>query len=272
FSGGRATAKFYTSAYNSACKQMVINYRLLLWALIVLVLVAGAAAWLAPKVSASLYGTGVHSALRDSRVDAFINDPQEHPDWLLQAGQRCGTAPFQMPATGFAGYLWDDSFRLGHRHQGVDIFGGGQPGDTPIYAAYAGYLTREMDWKSSLIIRLPQDPLQPARQIWTYYTHMAGPDGSSLIDAAFPPGTKEVFVKAGTLLGKMGNFSGVPGSPVGVHLHFSIVRDNGSGRYLNELDIHNTLDPSPYLGLNLNAHKNVDEIPLCPTSTNGGQP
>ena len=47
-----------------------------------------------------------------------------------------------MPTDGFIGYLWDDSFRPGHRHQGIDIFGGGQPGDTPVYAAADGYLTR----------------------------------------------------------------------------------------------------------------------------------
>jgi hypothetical protein len=128
------------------------------------------------------------------------------------------------------------------------------------------------DWKSSVIIRIPEDPLQAGRQIWTYYTHMADPQGNSLITADFPPGTSEVFVKAYTLLGHQGNFSGTPGSPVGVHLHFSIVLDNGQGHFRNELDINNTLDPSPYLGLNLNAHKNTDEIPLCPPITNGVQP
>jgi polysaccharide pyruvyl transferase WcaK-like protein len=50
---------------------------------------------------------------------------------------------------------------------------------------------------------------------------------------------------------------------VGVHLHFSIVRDDGSGKYLNELEINNTLDPSLYFGLNLNA-KNAPALPvLC---------
>lgn len=251
---------------------MSSHSRFFVWVFIVLIVVAGAVAWLASKVGFRLNGTGVRSPLRDSRVEAFIRAPQDHADWLVQDGQHCGTAPFQMPVTGFVGYLWDDSFRPGHRHQGVDIFGGGQPGDTSVFAAADGYLTREPDWKSSLIIRLPDDPLQPGRQIWTYYTHMADASGNSLIAADYPPGTKEVFVKAGALLGKMGNFSGVPGAPVGVHLHFSIVRDDGGGRFLNELDINNTLDPSPYLGLPLNAHTNIDEIPLCPTPTPGGQP
>jgi hypothetical protein len=51
---------------------------------------------------------------------------------------------------------------------------------------------------------------------------------------------------------------------VGVHLHFSIVRDDGAGKYLNELDILNTLDPSPYFGFELNAKSlKSSEIPGC---------
>jgi murein DD-endopeptidase MepM/ murein hydrolase activator NlpD len=84
-----------------------------------------------------------------------------------------------------------------------------------------------------------------------------------LIINDFPPGTKEVFISAGTLLGYQGNYSGTPGNPTGIHLHFSIVKDDGEGMFLNELDIGNTLDPSPYFGLALNAHENPEEIPLC---------
>jgi murein DD-endopeptidase MepM/ murein hydrolase activator NlpD len=72
-----------------------------------------------------------------------------------------------------------------------------------------------------------------------------------------------VYVEAGTLLGYQGNYSGDPDNPTGVHLHFSIVRDDGQGQFLNELDMDNTLDPSPYLGLPLNASQNQDEIPVC---------
>ena len=85
-----------------------------------------------------------------------------------------------------------------------------------------------------------------------------------MIDAAFPPGTSEVFVPAGTLLGYQGNYSGTPGSPTGVHLHISIVLDDGEGHFRNEMDIANTLDPSPYFGLPLNGRTNTDTIPLCP--------
>jgi hypothetical protein len=249
---------------------MVSIVRFLVLVLIIALLIAGIAAWASGRLNSG--ETGVRSAARDRQVVEWILDPASHPEWVIEAGIRCEQAPFQMPTRGYIGFLWDDSFRPGHRHQGIDIFGGGQPGDTPVYAAADGYLTREADWKSSLIIRIPDDPLQPGRQIWTYYTHLANPTGTSLIAANYPPGTREVFVQAGTLLGYQGNFSGTPGAPVGVHLHFSIVQDDGQGGYKNELSIANTLDPSPYLGLNLNAHTNASEIPLCPAEAYGDQP
>jgi hypothetical protein len=209
----------------------------------------------------SFRGGGILPAGRDVRVLEWIRNPIAHTDWSVQANQRClpGT-PFQTPSSGLIGYLWDDSFRPGHRHQGIDIFGGGQPGETPVYAAYPGFLTRLADWKSTVIIRIPSDPLNPNHQIWTYYTHMAISDGTSLVNEAFPPNTIEEPVQAGTLLGYQGNYSGDPGSPVGVHLHFSIVKDDGQGKFLNELDISNTLDPSPYLGMSLNAHTSDDTV------------
>lgn len=242
--------------------------RFILWLVVLAVIAAGLVAWLWPGQGSG----GSNTASRDQRVLTWIYKPGQNPDWAVTARQRCGSAPFLMPTDGYIGYLWDDSFRPGHRHQGLDIFGSTQVGVTPVYAAYSGYLTRQADWKSTLIIRIPEDPLVRTRQIWTYYTHMADAQGNSLIDAAFPPGASEVFVEAGTLLGTQGNYSGTPGAPVGVHLHFSIVRDDGQGRFLNELEIENTIDPSPYLGIELNVHNNPPEIPLCPTAAAGGTP
>ncbi len=203
------------------------------------------------------------SAGRTVRVLSWLRDPFGHPEWLVSAGDTCGEAPFLMPTDGYIGFLWDDSFRVGHRHQGIDIFGGNSLNTTPVIAAYPGYLTRMSDWKSTVIIRIPDDPLQPGRQIWTYYTHMASPDGDSYISPGFPPGTSDVYVESGILLGYQGNYSGTPGNPVGVHLHFSIVVDDGRGSFRNELQIENTLDPSPYFGLPLNANLNPGAIPLC---------
>lgn len=201
-----------------------------------------------------------------ARLIAFrtwIRNPASHPDWKLSAGSECGSAPFHFPTDGFVGFLWDDSFRIGHRHQGIDIFAGTDAGITPVVSAYRGYLTRMPDWKSTVIVRVPSDPLQPGRQIWLYYTHMADEAGNSFISADFPPGTYEVPVEIGTFLGYQGDYSGEPGNPVGVHLHFSVVEDDGTGKFKNELDIANTLDPSPYLGLPLNGKENRSQVPVC---------
>jgi hypothetical protein len=184
----------------------------------------------------------------------------------LTAGSQCGPAPFHFPTDGFIGFLWGDSFRLGHKHQGIDIFPGTEIGVTRVVSAYPGFLTRLPDWKSSVIVRVPSDPLQPDRQIWLYYTHMADENGNSFISSEFPPGTYAAPVDYGTFLGYQGDYSGDPNNPVGVHLHFSIVKDDGSGSFMNELDINNTYDPSPYLGLPVNAYKNRDRVPLCEQS------
>jgi murein DD-endopeptidase MepM/ murein hydrolase activator NlpD len=200
---------------------------------------------------------------RLSTFRTWMGDPAAHPEWKLTAGSRCGDAPFIFPTNGMIGFLWDDSFRPGHRHQGIDIFGGEGVGVTPVMAAYPGYLTRLPEWKSSVIVRIPSDPLQPNRQIWTYYTHMATPEGASFVSDEFPPGTFEKFIKAGTFLGYQGNYSGDPNNPTGVHLHFSVVKDDGQGSFRNELEIRNTLDPSPYLGLPVNANENTDTVPVC---------
>jgi murein DD-endopeptidase MepM/ murein hydrolase activator NlpD len=220
-----------------------------------LLLIAGAAVF--------LYVRSRPSSERLARVRQYMQDPGGHAAWALTAGESCNQAPFVVPTDGFVGFVWGDSFRPGHHHQGLDIFGPGGLGETLVVAAYDGYLTREPSWHSAVIVRHPRDPLQPGRQIWTYYTHMADAAGNSFIAESFPPGTREVFVRAGTLLGYQGNYSGSPDNPTGIHLHFSIVLDDGQGGYRNELDIQNTLDPTPYLGVEVNADRVGQAIPVC---------
>lgn len=205
---------------------------------------------------------------RTVRVLEWLRNPSAHADWAIKAGERCGEAPFRMPTDGFIGYLWGDSFRAGQAHQGLDIFGGGDLNQTPVLAPYSSYVTRKPDWKASLILRVPEDPLVQGRQIWIYFTHMADPNGHAYISPEFPPGTEEQFVEAGTLLGYQGNYSGDAYKPVGIHLHMSIVKDDGQGNFLNELKIENTIDPSPYLGLLVNGKINRTEIPLCNQASN----
>lgn len=175
---------------------------------------------------------------------------------------QCTAAPFVMPTAGWVGILYGDTILGTVNHSGLDIFGLAGNGVTPVYAAYDGYVTRLPEWVSAVIIRHPQDPLMPGRQIWTYYTHMGDESGHSYIIDQIPPGTVELPVKQGTLLGYQGDFNGQSWRPIDTHLHFSIVLDDGKGRFLNETDRANTLDPSPYLGMRLNASC-ADRPPLC---------
>jgi len=192
--------------------------------------------------------------------------PENRPQLTTTGGIACDGAPFILPSEGFIGLLWADPARPYNplrRHSGIDIFGDGDPGTIANYAAYGGYLTRLSNWKSTVIIR-HDDPLQPGRTIWTYYTHMANDNGSrSFIVDDFPPGTSNQWVDQGTLLGYQGTYSGT-GPPIGMHLHFSIVKSDNEGMFLNEAIIDNTLDPSPYLGLSLDIGENPDRPIRCP--------
>lgn len=180
--------------------------------------------------------------------------------------EACPGAPFVLPAEGFIGLLYADPrgpYSARNRHQGIDIFSEGDPGVTPVYAAYDGYITRERGWISTIIQRVPADPLNPGQQIWLYYTHMADREGNDFIEAAFAPGTRELFVKQGTLLGYTGNYNGNSPRTVWTHLHFSIVKDDGNGHYTNELEIENTQDPSPYLGMEVNYERASGDVVGC---------
>ncbi len=215
-----------------------------------------------------------YNLLRDPRTQTFrqwASDPQAREDLIIVQRDACPGAPFILPTDGWIGLLYGDPrgpYSSNNPHQGIDIFSNSEAGVTPVYAAYDGYVTREPDWRSTLIMRVPEDPLNPGQQIWLYYTHMADREGNDFIEEAFPPGTYGEFVEQGTLLGYTGEYNGESLRDIWVHLHFSIVMDDGDGRYLNELDFNNTLDPSPYLGLSVNYACDDDvgqcsENPVC---------
>jgi hypothetical protein len=198
-------------------------------------------------------------SLDDPRNQAFVQwstgGKSERAALITRQQSTCPGAPFILPTDGFIGLLYEDPrgpYSNSNPHQGIDIFSEGEPGVTPVYAAYTGYVTREASWRSALILRVPDDPLRPGNQIWLYYAHMADREGNSFIEPAFPPGTSELFVEQGALLGYTGDYNGNSARSIWVHLHFSIVQDDGNGRFLNELEFVNTLDPSPYLGMAVN--------------------
>ncbi|MDO8754717.1 MAG: hypothetical protein Q7J80_12540, partial [Anaerolineales bacterium] len=113
-----------------------------------------------------LYFNLGRGSARTAQVFNWFRDPSLRPELMMTAGTKCGEASFIFPTNGLIGFIWDDSFRPGHRHAGVDIFSGTEVGVTPVIAAYPGYLTRQADCISTLIIRVPEEPLQPAPQIW----------------------------------------------------------------------------------------------------------
>lgn len=207
--------------------------------------------------------SGVESE-SNTYIGQWLTDTSSRPSLNTDRDEVCTDAPFILPSSGFIGLLWRDPaapYSSSRRHTGIDIFGDGPPGTVPIFAVYDGYLTRKEDWKSTVIIR-HDDPLQPGRTIWTYYTHMANRSGQiDYIESDFPPGTEEKFVSQGTLLGFQGEYAGtVPGSWIAMHVHLSIVESGADGVFLNEAILENTIDPSPYFDLTLN----IDQQPERP--------
>ncbi len=199
-------------------------------------------------------GAASNDSGSNTYIYRWLTDTSVQSSWGIVGGVVCNDAPFMLPSSGFIGLLWSDPappYADNRRHTGVDIFGLGAPNTVPIVAVYDGWLTRESDWKSTVIIR-HDDPLQAGRTIWTYYTHMANRAGNvSFIAPSFPAGASEMFVKQGTMLGYQGEYAG-SGNPIAMHVHLSIVTSDAAGSYLNEAILDNTLDPSPYFGLPLN--------------------
>jgi peptidoglycan LD-endopeptidase LytH len=205
----------------------------------------------------------------NERNDAFAmwfsDDPEVQQSMVTSLDAPCAGAPFLMPIEGWIGLLYADPrlpYSESRPHQGIDIFTLGPPGTVPVYAAYDGYISRKDYWLSALIQRVPNDPLNPGRQIWLYYTHMAPASGETdFIQDTFPPGVEEVFVTQGTLLGYAGNYSGTAGG-ISTHLHFSITQDDGLGGFTNESIFENTIDSSRYLGIPVN-YACAPDVPTC---------
>ena len=234
---------------------MIINWGRVLISVVILASITLLIAWLALQ----WYRGNSDSNITISR---YLNNPQANSHLETSAFTHCPDAPFIVPSEGFIGLLWRDSaapYTALRRHTGIDIFGGRTEGTVPIVAVYDGWLTRLEDWQSTVIIR-HDDPLQAGRTIWTYYTHMALRNGGeSFIPLDFPQGTYNMPITQGTIIGYQGAYS--PQFPVATHLHMSIVTSNPDGSFRNEAILENTLDASPYFGMDLNADTN-DERPV----------
>ncbi len=67
-------------------------------------------------VAAAVYVLFVYhpTSRRAAQLFVWLRDPAPDASFVIAAGSRCGSAPFVFPTTGVVGFLWDDSFQLGH--------------------------------------------------------------------------------------------------------------------------------------------------------------
>jgi len=227
-----------------------------LWLAVILLPVVIGGLALAYRVTRSVASSVIHRP-SNSAIDRWFSDSSSRAELVSSFEAPCPGYPFLVPSSGFVGGLpWNAAYgpyTIFNPHGGIDIFGQGPVGTVPVRAAYDGFLTRESDWTSAVIIR-HDDPLNPGQTIWTYYTHMANLAGSeSYILPEFPRGTFDAPVRQGDVIGYQGIYNGGADAPgIAMHVHFSVVRSGPDGSYRNEAVFENTLDPTPYLGLSLN--------------------
>ena len=153
----------------------------------------------------------------------------------------CPSGEWRLPSNGLFGIQWMKS--------GIDFFGRGNAGKIPVYAVADGLLTRQTDWVDSVAI-LHDDPLHPAKKVWSYYGGMAAPNGTdSYVVGDFPAGTTNVPVQSGQLIGYQGSWSGNPPWPKWVHMFFAVIDSSEQNTFPEKVTPEITLDPVPYLGL-----------------------
>jgi hypothetical protein len=169
---------------------------------------------------------------RGSRLEASINP------------MFCLNASWKMPTSSAFGAQW--------RENGLNIFGWGSKNTVPVYAVADGLLTRYSDWDGTVAIR-HDDPLNPGGEVWSIYTDMISASGfESYIDKSLPPGSEDLPVKAGQLLGYQGEWSGRIYWPMPAHLGFAVVDEISSSVVGIDEVFKNAVDPRPYLGIVLN--------------------
>jgi len=156
----------------------------------------------------------------------------------------CPSAPWRLPTSGGFGVQWSEN--------GLNIFGWGNENTVPVYAVADGVLTRPSAWESAVAIQ-HDDPLNPGDKVWSVYADMLSASGhESYILDDFPPGSTEIPVHAGQLLGYQGEWSGRIYWPKPSHLRFAVVNEIQSSIMMSDDAFKNVLDPTLYLGISLN--------------------
>lgn len=191
-----------------------------------------------------------HYVASDFKADTVLFRPRSAAGVNPPVDGACPGAPWPFPSSGALGLRW--------YNKTLALMGIGYDNTVPVYAVADGRLTRRADWPDAVAI-LHDDPLNPGQQVWAFYGGMASQDGqASYVSAAFRPGSVDVPVKAGELLGYQGSYR-----YAWTHLHFAVVpplpdgsfpaalvwRETGQDLSLTEVRLQiDYRNPADYLG------------------------
>jgi hypothetical protein len=153
----------------------------------------------------------------------------------------CPGASWQLPTSSAIGVQRGET--------GLNIYGWGNENTVPVYAVADGLLTRYPDWVDAVAIQ-HDDPLRPGEKVWSLYADMASASGlESYVVEGFPPGSTEVPVRAGQLLGYQGVWSGRLGWGIPIHLRFALIYEVPNSASISDRALKNAVDPTHYLGI-----------------------
>ncbi|HOU13242.1 MAG TPA: glycosyltransferase family 39 protein [Anaerolineae bacterium] len=192
-----------------------------------------------------------HYVASDIKAETIIFRPRSTAGIAAPVEGACPGAPWPFPTVAGLGLYW--------YNKTLSLMGVGYENTVPVYAVADGRLMRRADWPDAVAI-LHDDSLQPGQHVWAFYGGMASEDGqASYVSAAFPPGSVDVPVKAGDLLGYQGSYRSS-----WVHLHFAVLppladrtfpaalvwRDTGNDLSMAQVLVQiDRRSPSDYLGV-----------------------
>jgi hypothetical protein len=151
-----------------------------------------------------------HYVASEFEADTILFRPRSTAGISLPVDGACPGAAWPFPSSGALGLRW--------YNKTLSLMGIGYDNTVPVYAVADGQLMRRADWPDAVAI-LHDDPLNPGQQVWAFYGGMSSREGeTSYVSGTFPPGSMDIPVKAGELLGYQGSFR-----YAWTHLHFAVV-------------------------------------------------
>lgn len=159
-----------------------------------------------------------HYVASDFKADTILFRPRSATGVNPPVDGACPGAPWPFPSSAALGLRW--------YNKTLSLMGIGYDNSVPVYAVADGRLMRRADWPDAVAI-LHDDPLNPGQQVWAFYGGMASREGeTSYVSAVFPPGSVDVPVKAGELLGYQGSYR-----YAWTHLHFAVLPPLADGSF-----------------------------------------